>query len=261
MTKKELVEEIVSIKEVDSKANLMKKSVPQLEGILEGLKASQTLDTNSNTSVTVASTDSAPQIDVQALMAQVKEQMLAELKEQARREVEAEAKANANATSQDSVEIPAKPKASKREIDRFEQIPVMNVTNGQLIYASRKTGAEWLFTNYGDIEYMEFQELLTMRSSQRRFFDEPFIIVMDDDAVEYLGLTKMYANIKSPTQIDATFKLAQADFEEVLEKSPKGIKHLIISRAKQLFESGELDSIKKVNYINEKYGTDIGQRG
>ncbi|ALA47840.1 putative AcrB/AcrD/AcrF family protein [Brevibacillus phage Sundance] len=258
MTKKELVEEILSIKEVDSKANLMKKSAPQLEGILEGLKTSQTLDATP-VPITVTSANTALQIDVQTLTAQIKEQMLVELSEQIRKELDAEVKADI--VQQDTVEIPVKPKSSKREIDRFEQIPVMNCTNGQLIYASRKTGAEWLFTNYGDIEYMEFQELLTMRSSQRRFFDEPFIIVMDDDAVEYLGLTKMYANIKNPSQIDATFKLAQTDFEQVLEKSPKGIKHLIISRAKHLYDSGELDSIKKINYINEKYGTDIGQRG
>ncbi|MGG0794844.1 hypothetical protein ABE137_12660 [Brevibacillus laterosporus] len=258
MTKKELVEEILSIKEVDSKANLMKKSAPQLEGILEGLKTSQTLDATP-VPITVTSANTALQIDVQTLTAQIKEQMLVELSEQIRKELDAEVKVDI--VQQDTVEIPVKPKSSKREIDRFEQIPVMNCTNGQLIYASRKTGAEWLFTNYGDIEYMEFQELLTMRSSQRRFFDEPFIIVMDDDAVEYLGLTKMYANIKNPSQIDATFKLAQTDFEQVLEKSPKGIKHLIISRAKHLYDSGELDSIKKINYINEKYGTDIGQRG
>ncbi|MCR8994646.1 hypothetical protein [Brevibacillus laterosporus] len=258
MTKKELVEEILSIKEVDSKANLMKKSVPQLEGILEELKTSRTLDT-APVPITVTSDNTALQTEVQTLMAQIKEQMFAELNEQIRKEFEAEKKADT--VQQDTVKIPVKPKSSKREIDRFEQIPVMNCTNGQLIYASRKTGAEWLFTNYGDIEYMEFQELLTMRSSQRRFFDEPFIIVMDDDAVEYLGLTKMYANIKNPSQIDATFKLAQTDFEQVLEKSPKGIKHLIISRAKHLYDSGELDSIKKINYINEKYGTDIGQRG
>jgi phage pi2 protein 07 len=249
-SKKELVEEILSIREVDTKSNLMKKSVAQLEGILEGLKSTPTQE-----QVTV--TASVPQIDIETLMAKMKEEMLAELKEQARKEVEAELKTEKS----EAVEMPVKPASSKREIDRFEQIPVMNVTNGKLVYTSRKTGAEWIFSQYGDIEYMEFQELLTMRSSQRRFFDEPFILVMDDDAVEYLGLTKMYANIKNPQHIDDVFKLPQTEFEEVVEKSPKGIKHLIVSRAKELYEKGELESIKKINYLNKRFNTDIGQRG
>lgn len=251
-TKKELVADILSIEEVDTKANLMKKSNKELESILEGLTGQEVEVEEEMNQV------STPQINLEELMAKMKEEMLAELKEQARKEVESELKA-------EKVQVQAKdedkPVRKKREIDRFEQIGVMNVTNGKLIYTSRKTGAEWIWSEYGDIEYMEFQELLTMRSSQRRFFDEPFILVMDDDAVEYLGLTKMYENIKNPQQIDDVFKMNQADFQEVLEKSPKGIQHLIISRAKELYEKGEFDSVRKINFINERFKTDIGQRG
>ncbi|WP_090739297.1 cell envelope integrity protein TolA [Paenibacillus sp. Mc5Re-14] len=256
-TKAQLVEEILSIEEVDTKSNLMKKSLAKLESILSDLEGQLVSQEPQAALEPQATTQAAPQVDIQALMEQMKKEMLAELKEQARKEVEAEQKSAETATTPTM----AKPVSQKKEIDRFENIAVMNVTNGTLVYTSRKTGAEWIFSEYGDIEYMEFQELLTMRSSQRRFFDEPFLLIMDDNAVEHLGLTKMYENIRNPEQIDTIFKMNQREFEDVVEKSPKGIKHLIVSRAKRLYEIGELDSVKKINYLNERFQTDIGQRG
>lgn len=246
-TKKELVAEILNIEEVDTRANLMKKSKQELESILDGLS----VEAETSTDVEIEAINTG-QPDLSELMAQMREQMLEELKEQARKEVQQEVEISNNKAS--------KPK-SRVEIDRFESIPVMNVTSGKLIYSSRRTGAEWIWSEYGDIEYIEFQELLTMRSSQRRFFDEPFLLVMDDDTVEHLGLTKMYANIPNPEQIDNIFNLNQQGFEEALDKSPKGIQHLIITRAKYLYDRGELDSVRKINFINERFKTDIGQRG
>lgn len=260
-TKAQVIEEILSIEPIDTKSNLMKKSLAQLEAILSDLEAHlgmlepEVPQEDSESQETPQAPTQAPQVDIQALMEQMKQEMLAELKEQARKEVEAEQVANATTAT-------ASPAVSKRkEIDRNEMVPIMNVTNGTLIYTSRKTGTELQFSEYGDIEYVDYQELLTMKSGQRRFFDEPFILVMDDDVVDALGLTKMYANMKNPDQIDKIFNMNQREFEDIVEKSPKGIKFLIVSRAKKLYEIGELDSIKKINYLNDRFQTDIGQRG
>lgn len=249
-TKAQLVEEILSIETVDTKANLMKLSLAKLESLLSDLE--NKMVTESEQPVETTTTAPVPsQTDMQAMMEMMKRELMEELKEQARKEVEAE-----QATSAKTNTI-----SKRREIDRNEMIPIMNVTNGTLIYASRKTGTELQFSEYGDIEYVDYQELLTMKSGQRRFFDEPFILVMDDDVVDALGLTKMYSNMKNPDQIDKIFNMNQREFEDVVEKSPKGIKHLIVSRARKLYDQGELDSVRKINYINERFQTDIGQRG
>jgi hypothetical protein len=242
-TKKELVDEILSIEEVDTKSNLMKKSVKELEEISFDLQGKSQSDKKDG-----------EEVDIEALKQQLKEEMMKELKEQARKEFEEELKNKEK-------EMPVNTTNTKKEIDRFKLIPVMNVTNGKLIYHSKRTGAEWIFSRYGDIEYIEFQELLTMRSSQRRFFDEPFILVMDDDVVEYLGLRKMYDSMVKPEAIDEIFNMSQNDFEEVVEKAPKGIKHLIVSRAKELYDQGVLDSVRKINYLNKRFNCEIGQRG
>ena len=95
----------------------------------------------------------------------------------------------------------------KEAIDKQMLVPIMNVTNGKLIYQSKKSGSEFQFEQYGDIEYIELYELLTMRSSQRKFLDEPYIIVLDDEVADYLGLSNVYKKLTHATEIDRIFKL------------------------------------------------------
>ena len=249
-TKKELVASILQISEVDTKENLLAKKNTELEAILEDLQESEAV-----TVETEAPTVVAPHIAVAELMEQMKAEMLAELKEQARKEVEAEQAEATKAVS--ALDVVAKP-TKKKDIDRFEPIPVMNVTNGQLVYISKKTGAEWIWSEYGDVEYLEFQEILTMKSGQRRFFDEPFLIILDEDAVEYVGLTKMYEKLVDLQSLDKVITLDQASFEKVMETSPKGIKLTIIQMIKEKLETEEI-SMKKINYLNKKFNTDISR--
>lgn len=255
-TKAQLIEEILSIKAVDTKSNLMKLTLAKLESLLSELEEEMVSDSKESTQ-TLESNPVAPQVDMQSLMEMMKRELMPELLEQARKEVEAEVKAELEEKAE--ISVPRSPK--KIEVDLDAMIPVMNITSGTLIYINKKTGAEWVWDEYGVIDYMEYRELLGMRSGDKRFLNEPFILVMDDEAVEKLGLTKMYDNMKSPDQIDEIFNLSQAAFENVVENSPKGIKHLIATRARKLYEMGELDSARKIKYINERFQTDIGQRG
>jgi hypothetical protein len=81
----------------------------------------------------------------------------------------------------------------------------MNITNGILIYKSKKTGMHLQFEKYGDIEYIEFGELLTMKTSSRKFLEEPWILILDEEVVKYLGLEKLYKKLVHPENIDAIF--------------------------------------------------------
>lgn len=245
MNKKQLVDEILKVKKVDTKANLMKKPNKELEEILTGLN-NPTIDLDVNNTI-----DSGELDKIQKLL----DEKLEELKEQARKEIEQEK--SLEKEDSDSI-IPRR----KRDIDRFEPIPVMSVSMGTLIYVSKKSGSEWEWGQYGDIEYIEFNELQSMRTGQRRFIDEPFIIILDEDVVYHMGLDKMYAKFdkNQVESLDYIFKLNQSDFIKTVDALPKGIQHSLVMRARKLCSKGTLDSLKKINHINEKFGTDI-QRG
>jgi hypothetical protein len=145
----------------------------------------------------------------------------------------------------------------KEAIDKQMLVPIMNVTNGKLIYQSKKSGSEFQFEHYGDIEYIELYELLTMRSSQRKFLDEPYVIVLDDEVADYLGLSNMYKKLTHATEIDRIFKMPLEQFKNIVESTPKGLAHLIISKAKEKITSGEFDSVQKIQVLEEIYNVPL----
>lgn len=145
----------------------------------------------------------------------------------------------------------------KEAIDKQMLVPIMNVTNGKLVYQSKKSGSEFHFEQYGDIEYIELYELLTMRSSQRKFLDEPYIIVLDDEVAEYLGLSNVYKKLTHATEIDRIFKFPLDKFKNIIESTPKGLAHLIISKAKEKIASGEFDSVQKIQALEEIYNVPL----
>jgi hypothetical protein len=147
----------------------------------------------------------------------------------------------------------------KEMLDKQMLVPIMNVTNGRLIYQSRKTGSEFRFERYGDIEYMELYELLTMRSGHRRFLDEPFIIVLDEEVAEFLGLSNSYKKLTHATEIDGIFDFQLEQFEDVIESIPKGLAHLVVSKAKEKIESKQLDSVQKVQAIEKVFNVKISK--
>lgn len=251
-TKKELVADILSIEKVDTNANLMKLTLKELEGILSDLEQKSSEEVVQEE----VAKEVVPQVDMTALMEQMKAEMMAELKEQARKEIQEEMATESVVKEQPVVR-------KKVEIDRYASIPVMNISNGKLIYTSKKSGAEYVFSKMGDVEYIEYQELLTMRSSQRRFLDEPFIVILDEDVVNALGLTKQYESFQfiNDGELDQVFRIRFDEFKALLETSPIGIKHSIVSRARELYKEGKLDSVRVVNYLNDRFDAEIGQRG
>lgn len=143
------------------------------------------------------------------------------------------------------------------ELDRNLLIPVMNNTTGTLIYISKKTGAEWKMQGYGAVDEMELGELITMKSAHPKFLNQPWLIILDDEVVEYLGLTKLYENVLKPEELDEFFDLPIDEMESIMKKAPMGMKQLIASKAKQMYADGILDSVKKKELIESTFGIDL----
>lgn len=241
-TKKEMVKELRSNGVNQSEADLMKLSHSKLEDMVNDL------DTGDAEEETVNDGD---------LMAQMKAEMeakmaleMAKMREQVRKELESEM---ASGDAEDVQHIPT----AKKKIENDRMIPIMNISPNGLIYISRRTGAEWEWSEYGDIEYMEMQELQTMRTSQKRFLSEPWVLILDEEVVSFMGLDKMYKNMVHPDNIEQVFSMKNADFKEVIEKVPNGIAQLICNRAVTKVADGTLDSVAKIKVLNDKYNLDL----
>ena len=67
----------------------------------------------------------------------------------------------------------------KTDIPNTYEIPVKSNVAGGLTYVSRKNkGLEFYWEHTGDVEYIEYSELISMRNTQRKFFENNWIVII-----------------------------------------------------------------------------------
>lgn len=152
-------------------------------------------------------------------------------------------------------EVPATPaKKVRKQVDINQLVSCKNVTIGTLTYVSKKTGLEVNWNAYGDEEYLEVSELLTMRGSQPRFLNEPWVMIEDEDVIEYLGLKDLYTKMFELDQIDKLFSKQIPEIENILATAPRGMKELVVDKAREMVANETLYDVRIIKLI-EKYCT------
>jgi hypothetical protein len=146
---------------------------------------------------------------------------------------------------------------AKATLDGNMLVTVYNNTNGKLIYASPRNGTTWVWDNYGDFDQMELSELMSMKSTYPRFFQENWVHIEDPEVIEFLRLEQYMKNTLVPDELDNFFDLDVEAMKEILDKANAGTKTLVLGRARELIESGELDSSRKIKLISEVTGVNL----
>lgn len=159
------------------------------------------------------------------------------------------------------------PKTEQKEVkkkwepDLKRLICIENISRGKLIYVSkRQVGyiVEW--PHPGDINYIELEEFINLKNTDRRFITEPWIRIKEDDEIEilkYAGIYKYYQHI---IKINEPRDILLSDFQTFkakFDRLPEGYKNTIAEYAAKLMRSGELDSIKIKEHIEKSLGIDL----
>lgn len=178
---------------------------------------------------------------------------------QPKKEAEPKVEATQEAPVEQAEEkVESKPKRQKRvEIDRNEMIATRSSVNGLLIYISPRSKEKYTWDDFGSVEYMEMGELMTMKSSSPKFLKDAQLIIDDEEAAEYLGLTKVYENLIDLDDLNDFFDKSTDEIAKVLPKLPEGLKRAIATRARALAEDGTLDSLGKIKIIEQELDVDI----
>jgi hypothetical protein len=132
-----------------------------------------------------------------------------------------------------------------------------NITLGTLTYVSRKTQMETNWEGYGAEEFMDIGELITMSSSQPKFLKEPWIIIEDEDVIEYLGLKSLYDKLFYVDNIEEFFTKSSAEIKELLQQAPKGLKELIADKARELITSEKLYDLRIIKVLDTELNLDL----
>lgn len=154
------------------------------------------------------------------------------------------------------------PKKNRRIPIDLEVCCVSNV-KGRLTYVSNRVGglgADW--DEFGSEQYLDIRELMNMRNTQKRFFDDNWIIIKDSDDGEYtadeiykfLRVSERYGDYYDKDNLDTFFDLTPKQMKEKVARVSDGIKELLIATASEKFRSGEIDSLKKKQAIKDALG-------
>ncbi len=136
-----------------------------------------------------------------------------------------------------------------------EEVLVQNGFLGTLTYISKRNGTPLMFNQFGDSDYISFGELQTMRSTQPAFFSNNWILIDDDEILNALGVMKYYENsMKCVEDFYDFFNKPLKQFKAILGKLPSSQKSVLYAIAKEKIANGEIDSLKKIDALEEAFG-------
>lgn len=187
------------------------------------------------------------------LEAEMKAKIEAEIEAKIRAEYEEKLKEAENkvveleAEKENTAEVAKKIQSSVR-IPLDTIVPVICNTIGGAFYSSKKImgyTVEW--DDIGSVEYMELGELSSMKNTDKRFFEDNWIVF--DNTEEYtatelydfLKVSKYYKNILTPENIDEVFTYSKDKLVKTISTLSRGMKETIAVRAKQKMDENTLD--------------------
>lgn len=152
---------------------------------------------------------------------------------------------------------PAK-KVNKPKHESSELIPCRSVVFGELILIGPKTNMRYSWANNGDVREVEYQDLVSWRALHSKYLFAPLIIIEDEDICEEwkADLGKLYEEVQSVDLRDL-FDLPQRQFVAQLKKLPSTMKSSVQNMAYAMIQDKTLDSLRKIEALDEILGTEL----
>lgn len=141
-----------------------------------------------------------------------------------------------------------------------DQIRCVSMTHGELIMVGRKSDLEYTWANYGDVTYVEYQDLFAAKTRKSDFIYSPLFIIEDEELLNHprwADVKEFYENMYSYDDIKEILSMDNASFRTLLDKAPKGLRKAIEVEIVTQLEDGTFDSLQKVKIVDEICGTDL----
>lgn len=155
---------------------------------------------------------------------------------------------------------PIKETKSKKVIRKFmpdEQIECRSVTYGELLFPGKKSQLLYTWSNYGDVTYVEYQDLQALRSTNSPYLKDPLFVIEDEELIEqWPELKHLYSKI-AVQDADDLFNLPLDKFKSAISSLPIGFKESIKNMASAKILDGTLDSLAKINAMDDILGFDL----
>lgn len=147
----------------------------------------------------------------------------------------------------------------KREFKNDDLIPCVSITAGELLVtAPRSNRGRYDFFGDGDVQSIEYQDLVAMTRMHDKVLYAPKIIVKDDDFLdEHKDLKEVYGGLYNSSDLRKILTLSPDQMRAVIKKLPNGAKESLVTIASTAIDNKTLDSVQRVKVIDEEFGTDL----
>lgn len=149
-------------------------------------------------------------------------------------------------------------KVNKPKHDPSELISCRSVVFGKLILIGPKTNMRYIWANEGDIRDVEYQDLVSWKALGSKYLFAPLIIIEDEDICEEWksDLGKLYEEVQA-VDLKELFNLPIRQFTAQLKKLPASMKSSVQNMAYAMIKDKTLDSLRKIETIDEILGTEL----
>jgi len=156
---------------------------------------------------------------------------------------------------------------TKKKIPLDTNISCKSAVRGTLTYLSKRmAGYQVMWNDFGDEEFLEFQELMSMRNTDLRFFKDNWIVIEDSDeytAQEIMDALRVSQYYKANVDIDnfdSLFTESPDKIKTEVSKMSSGLKSTVAMRAKQLYNDGKLYDLRCIRALEESLGVELEVR-
>lgn len=168
-----------------------------------------------------------------------------------------------------SVETTKAPVVKKAvKLDDSVLISVKSNTFGGLLFVNPRTGDKTEWSECGDVQTLTMGDLRAMKGTQRAFFENQWIFIVGVDESGYddvtaediyknLMVTQYYKNILDPDNYIEIFSWEPHRIKETISMMSDGAKMNLVVAANTCIEDGTLDSLRKIQVLEECLGCEL----
>lgn len=147
-------------------------------------------------------------------------------------------------------------KEEKRVFKNEDMIPCRSIVAGGLLIEGPKSGTLYQWSDYGDVEDVEYRDISQMAQRNDPWTFKPAFVVEDDDFIaKFPKLKKLYDNLYKQGDLAEILNLSVSQMKREIEKLPSGAKDSIKNIAAGMIANGTLDSVSKIKAIDEIFDT------
>lgn len=157
--------------------------------------------------------------------------------------------------------VEAKPEKEKpKKHENGDLIECMNAYPGKVIFCARKTGTTYIFEGEDEVEMILYEDLRTEALNRRSsIIYDPQIVIMDESFLdEFPRIRSVYDDAYTSSELrELMLNEPVKKMRQVLASVPENVKARAKVVAATLIDDGRMDSISKLQVLDEILETDF----